>query len=562
MKPVRYLLPIIAVAAGLASASAFAQEARNPVAGQDSDFERRQDETDRMTTREFIQSKENIDVRQKATNIELSGDVRFEWRHMNETGKRFFAFEEEEVIVPLSGSGSSSGSSFSEEVLPVESSIPSYSSSSDMPISQRYTLLRGDHAVDNRLLPLSRNDWDVEFNLKIKYTYGRAWAAAHLQFDNSAGIRGFNDCFSEITALGVERSSGSFSYPYFDVFDSPYYPYSSSDYNVSPTSRLGSSESGDFIGVALVRDTRFTCKGSGESGAINLKRAYMGYNIYADGVHRLDVEIGRRKLNDLFDSEIQFGARFDGVVFKYASAIDKFSDWYANIATFVIDERVNHIGYAFEVGLLDIFDTGLDLKYSFIDWTKRGKNRCFVRHPIGTEFRNSQFTFAYHMLPEIYCKKIPTELYGGFVINHAARPNVLTHYKKKNLGFYLGMIFGEVDKEGDWSFDITYEYVEPQMASGCDVDGIGRGNILNENFTDIVIAEREVIRRGLPVIEEIFVYPRRGNGNFQGFSFEFFYAITDNLSLNTIYEFTNPTDSSIGGKHFYSNAEIEFIYAF
>lgn len=553
MKAVRYLLPVILLATGLAPFSAFAQEARNPVAGQDSDFERRQDETDRMTTREFIQSKENIDIKQKASNVELSGDVRFEWRHINETGKRFFVFEDEEVVV------SSPSSPLDVEVIEIPS-IPS-SSSGSMPVSQEYTLLRGGHAVDNRLLPLSRNDWDVEFNLKLKYTYGRAWAAAHLQFDNSAGIRGFNDCFSEITALGVERS-GSFSYPYFDVFDSPYYPYSSSDYSISPTSRLGSSCHGDFIGVALVRDTRFVSKGSGESGAINLKRAYMGYNLYADGAHRLDVEIGRRKLNDLFDSEIQFGARFDGVVFKYASAIDEFADWYANIATFVIDERVNHLGYAFEIGVLDIFNTGLDLKYSFIDWTKRGKNRCFVRHPIGTEFRNSQFTFSYHLLPEFYCKKVPTEFYGAFVINHAARPNVLTHYKKENKGFYLGVIFGEVDQEGDWSFDITYEYVQAQMASDWDVDGIGRGNILNENLTDIVIAEREIFVNGIPTIEEIFIYPRRGNGNFQGLSLEFFYAITDNLSLNVIYEFTNPTDSKIGGKHFYSNAEIEFIYAF
>jgi hypothetical protein len=37
----------------------------------------------------------------------------------------------------------------------------------------------------------------------------------------------------------------------------------------------------------------------------------MGYTLYADGQHRWNLEIGRRKLNDIFESEIQFSNRFD-----------------------------------------------------------------------------------------------------------------------------------------------------------------------------------------------------------------------------------------------------------
>lgn len=523
MRSVKYLLPLLLLVTGWTT-SAFAQPPGTG-AGQESDYERRHDETDPLPVREFVQSKENIDVRQKASNLEISGDVRFEWRHLNEEGRRVFFVE------------NSSGSE-------------SYGSDEGSFI-QRYVTLQGSGALDNKLLPVSRNDWDVEFNFKLKYTFGRAWAAAHLQYDNSAGIRGFNDCFSDYIVIGIPRSCASISDPDFP----------SESYYGSSFSSAGSPESGDLFIVTVPRDGRYATKGSGESAAINLKRAYMGYNIYADGVHRLDVELGRRKLNDIFDSEIQFGCRFDGIVFKYASAIDRVAEWYANVAAFIIDERVDHAGFVFEIGLLDMFDAGLDFKYSLIDWTKGGKNRCFIRHAEGSQFVNSQFTVNYHMMPEIYCKKIPVEFYGAFIINHAAKKNIFTHHKRKNLGWYAGVLVGDVDKEGDWSFDITYEYVQAQMASDADVNGIGRNNVLNERLTDILPLDSGSSSSSFSSSRDV-IFPRRGNTNFKGWSFEFLYAMTDNLSLDIIYEFTHAEDNHIGGRHYYSNAEIEAIYAF
>lgn len=529
MRPTKYLLSLALLATGLVTNKAFAQRV-----GQESSFERRHDETDTKPVREFVQSKENIEIKEKATELEISGDVRFEWRHMHEKGKRVF-------IVDRENTGTGAGT---------------FSPALVEDFAQKYTTLRGHDVIDNRFFPVSNNDWDVEFNLKFKYTYKRAWAAAHLQFDNPAGIRGYNDCFTDVALfrkLG-SSSSPSFTNPDFaSISLSELSDYSSSRRH-SSFSSAGSPISGSNSEdrVIVLRDNRRSCKGSGESSFINLKRAYMGYNVYADGTHRVDVEIGRRKLDDLFDSEIQFSSRFDGIAFKYATDIKEYAAFFFDAAAFIIDERVNDIGYAFEFGFLDIMGSGLDLKYSFIDWTGRNKNRCFIRHPLGSQFKNSQFTYSYTILPEIFCKKIPVEFYGAFVINHAAKKTIFTHHKRKNFGLYNGILVGEINKEGDWSFDITYEYIQAQMASDCDVNGIGRGNILDERLTDILY---------LPDSSE-FILPRRGNGNFKGWSFEFIYALTDNLSLDFQYEFTRAEDSRIGGRHHYTNAEFEAIYAF
>lgn len=525
---VKYLLPVL-IATGLASVRAFAQN--DSVAGQETSFERQLNEVDDQPLREFVQSKENIDVRDKATNLEISGDVRFEWRQLYEKG---------DVIV----------------VVPNDPKDPN----TKFHFEEDYRNLRGHGAVDYRDLPVSHNDWDVEFNLKIKYTYGRAWAATHLQFDNSAGIRGHNDCAQVFDAFFPEESSSSCSCSSF-----------SSDFPI------------------LIRNRSEAGKGSGESSNINLKRAYMGYNIYADGVHRWDIEIGRRKLDDIFESEVEFSSRFDGVLLKYTSDLGKFADFYWYNGLFIIDERVNHVGYATEFGLLDIWDSGLDLRYSFIDWTMFGRNRCFIEHPYGSEFANSQISFSYHFNPfQGFCKKnIPAEFYGGFLVNHAATKNIFTHNKRKNLAWYLGLYVGEVDSKGDWAFDIEYVYVQAQAVSDCDVSSIGRGNILDDLFTDIVYDPAGRTTGDVVVIfdeegkikdilntcviptsldPELFalsaILPRRGNANFKGWRFEFLYAITDNLSLDLIMEHSDAEDKHIGGRHPYSNYEIEAIYAF
>lgn len=492
MKLAKYLIPFLMVA-GFTATSVDAQVD----IGQETTFDRELNTRDDQPLREFVESKENIDVKEKASNLEISGDVRFEWRTIQEKG--FVLIRDRD----------------------------SYSGTDSSGFRPYYRQLRGGEHVDARGLPISHNDFDVEFNLKLKYTFKDAWAMAHVQFDNPAGIRGRNDCFGTIPVFNREGSS---------------------------------------VEEVLPRDQRFALKGSGEANLITLKRAFMGYNILADGKHRLDIEVGRRKLDDVFDSEIQFTSRFDGILLKYASAINEFADWYLDVAGFIVDERVNHFAYVFEFGFLNVFDTGLDIRYNFIDWMKRGNNRCFIHNPIGTKFQNSEITLTYTIKPTIFCQEIPVEFYGGFLVNHAARSTVFTRWKKKNLGWYAGVYIGNVHKKGDWSLDIEYIVVQAQAVPDGDVGSIGRGNILDEGLFDIVdesfIGYYSDDLSSLPSSGIIGYFPRRGNANFAGWRIEGLYAITDNLSIDLIYEFSNEEDRHIGGRHFYQDFEIEAVYAF
>jgi hypothetical protein len=503
MKFLKFFM-LFLIVGSLATTKAFAQRA-----GQETAFDRELNTRDDQPLREFVESKENIDIQDKSRNLEISGDVRFEWRNIQEKGVVLFLDRD-------SPGDSYEGYGYDDE---------KKEKIAEEKLREKYRYLRGGSHVDSRGIPISVNDFDVEFNLKIKYTFKDAWAKAHLQFDNPAGIRGRNDCFGM-----------------FPVYN----------------------EEGSDIEKHISRDNRWAAKGSGDANNVNLKRAYIGYNILANGTNRLDIEIGRQKLDDIFDSEIEFTSRFDGILLRFASGAIEAFDWYITGGAFVIDERVNHFGWVTELGLLDIYETGVDLRYNFIDWQKQGRNRCFIYHPFGTEFRNSQVTLTYTFSQCFWGKKIPFEFYSGFLVNHAAKKTVFTHWKRKNLGWYAGLYIGNVDKKGDWAIDIEYIGVQAQAVSDFDVGSIGRGNVLDETLYDILDEKfkHQDSSDSKPSSGIIGYFPRRGNSNFIGWRFEFLYAITDNFSLDTVYEFSNAEDTHIGGRHFYRDFEIEAIYAF
>lgn len=421
---------------------------------QDGDrFDEELNEKDWEALYDYINTKRTINVEEKDVNLAISGDVRTEWRHLNEW--------------------------------------------------KRHQRLRGAGGAKKNGLPISRNDFDIEFNVRFDYVCERAWGVAHVQYDNSAGV---------------------------DDNDRPC--------NLDPQG----------------------WHGSGHCGDICLKKAYMGYNVYCCPNFRFDVELGRRNLYTVFDSEVQFLSRFDGLLLKYSASFEKFADWYLNAAGFLIDERVNHFGWVAETGFYSILETGFDFKYSFIWWPKYGENRCGLNNPRAFRFLNSQWTLYYNFDPELFCDH-NAFLYGAVVVNHDASHRFNYGYsgvKKKgshagrakgykktiskhaNLAWYAGITIGEVVNEGDWAIDLQYQWVEAKSIPNNDVSGIGRGNVLGESFTET----------------------GRGNTNYKGFRLEGLYALTDNLTLDCIIDHTVAIDKEIGGAHRYSKFELEAIYAF
>lgn len=336
-------------------------------------------------------------------------------------------------------------------------------------------------------LPLSNNVFDVQFNLYFDYVTDCSWAVAHIVYDNAMGV----------DDNGLDCSLDPEGY-----------------------------------------------HGSGSADNLNLVKAYFGYNIYQCNDTRLDVELGRLGfLYDVFSSQIQFLSRFDGLLFTYSTELNCIGPFYAKAGGFVVDERVNHFGWAAEIGFLNICDTGIDFTYSFVDWKKRGRNRCFAQNPIGFQFMNSQWEVTYNFVPD--CVKVPTQLFAGFIMNHSPARYTYENGDRisvigKNTGWYVGFTVGEVVEEGDWSFQGLYAYVEPHVMPDNDVRKIGTGNALHESFTANAV----------------------GNVNFKGFQLAFLYAVTDNLLVNSLFDYSRPIENSVGGSHEYAQYKLEAIYAF
>lgn len=355
---------------------------------------------------------------------------------------------------------------------------------------------------------IGRGDFDVELNLSFDYKCDRSWAVAKLQFDNSMGVQQLNKWPIATEELNQERT-------------------------LDDTACNGIDPNGPY--------------GSGTNDDVNLRKAYIGYNICTDGCSRFDVELGRRRFYDVFDSRIEFAAQFDGVLFRYATQMDCCSDAYVNLAGFVIDERSNHFGWVIEAGLLNIADTGFDFKYSYIDWLKKGENRGRTNRPVGWQYQVHQFLGYYHFDPEILC--MPAKLYGAFLFNGRATGHDVTNFHKRNQAWYVGAQFGEVAREGDWSIDINYQYVQAQAIPDPDVSGIGRGNVLKETLTQWI---------GKPNAAA----GAKGNANYKGWKIEGLYALTDDLSIDASFQYARAADKSIGGKLNYSRWKLAAIYAF
>lgn len=365
--------------------------------------------------------------------------------------------------------------------------------------SQNGKALRGRGKRNCLGLLMSRNDFDIDLNLYFDYKCERAWGVAHLEFDNTAGVESSRKGCGEVTG--------------------EYRPCNPID--------------------------PWTSFGSGECGSLCLRKAYMGYNICADGDSRLDFEIGRRRLYDVFDSRIQFLARFDGMILRYATQWED-TDLYWNLGGFLVDERANHFAWVTELGAINLMDWGLDLKYSYIDWEKEGQNRCEKRHADGWLFKNMQWTAAYHFYPDFFCSE--GKFYGAFLWNAAARRFPYFDNELANIGWYAGILIGEVAEEGDWSIDANYQYVQAQAIPEADVSGIGKGNLLNQTMT-----------MAKPYSNPFYA---RGNANYKGFRIEGLYALTDNLSIDAQFQHSVPVNKNIGGSFKYSKFKIEAIYAF
>lgn len=305
---------------------------------------------------------------------------------------------------------------------------------------------------------------------------------------------------------------------------------------------------------------------SGTMNKIRLEKAYLGGRLVAGDTFTLDSEIGRRNLSNVYDSKIEFGAVFDGGLFRLSKAFPEIGDYSINVGSFIINDRSNHYGFVGEIGALRIANVGLNMKYSLIDWYRPGseseKGNTSLEDALTNlryRFLVSQFSSSYQFYPQWMGKKL-VKFYGAALINHLALADPLAKvgvegqpFGKQNWGWYTGVSLGLVKKKFDWALDANFQWVQAQVVPSYDSNGIGRGNA-----DDVGLYTMKNDGTGGATT----LKTATGKGNYYGFSFDGLYAFTDNLTINPNYQCSWTLDKNIGPNLIYKQFELEFIYAF
>lgn len=286
---------------------------------------------------------------------------------------------------------------------------------------------------------------------------------------------------------------------------------------------------------------------SGTEDKVALDRAYIGVRFLQGELYTMDFEFGRRKLNYTFDSFIQFGSFMDGVLFKYDHTLDNIGDFYFHGGPFVVDFKEDYYSFVFEVGFLNILDTGVYAKYSLIDWDTKHFNNPLVRDSF--RFMNSQAILGYK---SVWLTK-PVTLYAAGLINTAAEGLAITADKKANTAWYLGFSVGEARRGGDWSINANYQSVEPQAVPDFDLTGIGRGNASRCGFYYNTVSGVKV-----PTTRRTAV----GKSNYKGYALQFLYLFTNNLTLKQSYAQSIRRDKAVGPIFRNKKYSIELVYIF
>jgi hypothetical protein len=313
----------------------------------------------------------------------------------------------------------------------------------------------------------------------------------------------------------------------------------------------------------------------GQTDGISLDRAFFGYAFIDNGDQRLELNLGRRFIGDIFNSSIQFDSQLDGLDVKYADVIPKVGDFYIQGAVFLVNQLTNHWAWAAEAGLLNVAETGLYMQLSFIDWYKGGKTDLELETSIGVEdmfavhnpryrFMNLQPQIGYEFQIPLWGKERDINFYGAVSYNFLARPLTIQNSgKPEPYSFcneccdcccppkcvniprapwagYVGVTIGDLGEPGDFLCDLHYEYVQAQSVPEFDLAGIGLGNC----------QKNDLYASGMGVT------------NYQGVAFKALYQITPHITAQTSLVYSQTIDNGIACPVEYAKGKLGFTYAF
>ena len=261
-----------------------------------------------------------------------------------------------------------------------------------------------------------------------------------------------------------------------------------------------------------------------DTGArVKLERAVLGTRVFDNDAQTIDLEFGRSKINYSFDSRLQFGSYMDGILCKFSQFNERLGQSYLHAAAFIINEMIHQYGYIGEVGVLNVLNTGLYLKYSLINWdTKTQANSIDANR---FRFTISQLTAGYKFIAPKIDKSMT--LFGAYLVNTQAKPLTILHCKRQNKAYYAGFTVGRLAKKGDWSLSGIMEHVEAQSIPSFDLIGVGKGN-----SSGIGLYSTLPFGKGNAATVSTAV----GDADYNGWLATFSYLITGNLSISQTYK--------------------------
>jgi hypothetical protein len=308
----------------------------------------------------------------------------------------------------------------------------------------------------------------------------------------------------------------------------------------------------------------------GTTDKIAVPKAYFANRLFRAGPTAMRLGLGRRPMDELMESSVQFSSRIDGAYLGLTTTIPKLCDFAIDVIATVVDADYNQYAWGTEAEFNNIRSYGIYFKYALMDWRKKGTSairngsgsraslpdgRFELRNNPQYQYLTSQFLMGYILDPTYF--NIPFRAFGAFLINHAAKPQPFLNGKRENIGWYVGFQVGRGKKPGGISVDFSYQFVEAQAVQQDDVSGIGTSNPRKNSIYGPIYDDITGGALAGPTSSTV-----NGNTNFQGWQLKTLYRITSHISWRLTYRSSNPAKKALGPDKKLRKFESQWIYNF
>jgi len=186
---------------------------------------------------------------------------------------------------------------------------------------------------------------------------------------------------------------------------------------------------------------------------ISLEKLLIGHTCYQDESSRFYVQVGRCKLEDIFDSKLQFGSYLNGVNASYT-----YRDLEIKAAELIVNTVKNQYAFMAQASYKNIPYVPCDITYSVVDWHQQD------------DYVVSQIAANYQVQGSYW----PMNVYAAYSRNHK---------KNHSNAMYAGINFSGVNYDCVWQLDLNFQYSERHAIPTFDYNGMGVGAGVNIKAT-------------------------------------------------------------------------------